>query len=187
MTTRVLYFRSPADWREWLETNHATAREVRVGFYKKRSGKPSITWPESVAEALCHGWIDGIRHRLDEDRYTIRFTPRKRGSTWSAVNIRMAKELEAAGRMTAAGRTAFQARVEARSRVYSYEQNGVGLDPVRLKALKRNKAAWAFFEAQPPGYRKMVLHWVMQAKTEDTRDRRFGRLVESLTAGKRLT
>src|SRR5262245_10771434 len=119
---KVHYFESPAQWREWLERNHAASSQVHVGFFKKHRGKRGMTWPESVAEALCFGWIDGVRHAVDDDRYKIRFTPRKKGSTWSAVNIRMIKELEDAGKMTQAGRAAFAERTDGKSIRYSYEQ-----------------------------------------------------------------
>ena len=127
MEREIRYFETPAAWRAWLKSNHRNAKELHVGFFKKHASTPSITWPESVAEALCFGWIDGLRKRIDDDRYVICFTPRKRGSIWSAVNMRLMKELEAAGRMTAAGRAAFDARTEAKSRVYSYERANAAL------------------------------------------------------------
>jgi uncharacterized protein YdeI (YjbR/CyaY-like superfamily) len=183
---RAAYFRSPADFRKWLAKNHAKARELLVGYYKKGSGKPSLTWPESVAEALCYGWIDGIRRRVDDQRYTIRFTPRRARSTWSAINIRLMKELEAAGKMTPAGRAAFAKRVPEKSRVYAYEQRKeIRLAPALVKKFKKNKAAWAFFEKQPPSYRKLAAKWVMSAKQEATRDGRFARLLSSAAAGER--
>jgi uncharacterized protein YdeI (YjbR/CyaY-like superfamily) len=180
------FFKSPSDFRAWLEKNHATAKELLVGYHRKSTGKPTITWPESVAEALCFGWIDGIRRRIDDESYTIRFTPRRAGSSWSAVNIRMIEDLEAAGRMTAAGRASFDRRTNAQSRGYSYERRDATFDAARLKAFRKNTAAWAFFDAQPPGYRQTITWWVMSAKQEDTRDRRLAKLVVSSAAGKRL-
>lgn len=181
------FFKSPSEFRTWLEKHHNTARELVVGFHRKNTGRPTITWPESVAEALCFGWIDGIRRRIDGERYTIRFTPRRPGSAWSAVNIRMVLELEAAGRMTPAGRAAFERRRQGEPAGYSYERRHEAVfDEKRLKAFMRNRAAWAFFEAQPPGYRRMMTWWVMSAKGEDTRDRRLARLVASSAAGKRV-
>lgn len=185
MKCGIRYFKSPGEWRAWLKANHRKAKEIQVGYFKKDSGKPSITWPESVAEALCFGWIDGIRRGVDEERYTIRFTPRRRGSTWSDVNIRMVKALEAGGKMTAAGRAAFEGRVQKKSRVYSYEQGSAELNAARLREFKKNRAAWDFFNAQPASYRKKAVWWVMSAKNEQTRQSRFARLLESAAAGKR--
>ena len=182
------FFASPSELRQWFVKHHATAQELLVGYHRKVSGRPTITWPESVAEALCFGWIDGIRRRIDDERYTIRFTPRRRGSSWSAMNIRMVQELEAAGRMMPAGRAAFESRKSADPAGYSYERRGEAVfDERRLKRFKKNKAAWAFFEAQPPGYRKTITWWVMSAKQEDTRDRRLAKLIASSAAGKRVT
>ena len=181
------FFKSPSELRKWFEKNHATAKELLVGFHRKDTGRPTITWPESVAEALCFGWIDGIRRRMDAERYTIRFTPRRRGSSWSAVNIRMVQELEAAGRMTAAGRAAFEGRRAADSPGYSYERRNAEFDERCLEIFKKNGKAWAFFQAQPPGYRRLLTFYVMSAKQEDTRDRRLAKLIASSASGKRLT
>jgi uncharacterized protein YdeI (YjbR/CyaY-like superfamily) len=181
------FFRGPAAFRAWLDKNHRTAAEILVGFKKRHTGKPSMTWPESVAVALCYGWIDGIRQRMDDERYTIRFTPRRPSSVWSAVNVRLIAELEAAGGMTDAGRAAFAARKDPTSKGYSYERREADLDEARVARFKRNRAAWRFFTAQPPGYRKLMLWWVMSAKQEVTRDRRFARLLEASAAGKRIT
>ena len=189
MKDQPRFFSTPNAFRTWLQKNQATTQEILVGMYKNHTGKKSITWPESVAEALCFGWIDGVRKRLDDEQYTTRFTPRRPGSIWSAVNIRLVAELEAAGKMTEAGRAAFARRTEVKSRVYSYEQKVAAdakLDKSKAREFKKNKAAWAFFETLPPSYRKKVLRWVMIAKGEDTKDRRFKRLVESCAAGKRL-
>ena len=172
--------------RKWLERHHTTAGELLVGFHRKNTGRPTLTWPESVAEALCFGWIDGIRRRVDEERYSIRFTPRRPGSGWSAINIKMMASLEAEGRMTAAGRAVFEARKDKSSSGYSYERREAAFDASRLKAFQKNKAAWAFFEAQPAGYRRTITWWVMSAKQEDTRDRRLARLIASSAAKKRI-
>src|SRR5687768_315188 len=141
----VTFFATPADFRSWLEKNHDTATELLVGFHKKGSGKPSITWPESVDEALCVGWIDGIRRSLSEDAYTIRFTPRQAKSTWSKVNVARVAELTAQGRMLPAGLAAFAARDPARTGLASYEDGPVTLAPRYLKALRANARAWAFW------------------------------------------
>jgi uncharacterized protein YdeI (YjbR/CyaY-like superfamily) len=158
------FFRTPAHFRKWLENNHATAAELWVGFYKKNSGKRSITWPESVDEALCFGWIDGIRKRVDEISYQIRFTPRRRGSVWSATNIKRAKELVEQRRMRPSGLKALAARTENKSGIYSYEQRKTELGEPYAKLLKKNKAASNFFEMQPASYRKMVGWWIISVR-----------------------
>jgi uncharacterized protein YdeI (YjbR/CyaY-like superfamily) len=180
------FFRAPDDFRTWLEKNHATATELWVGFYKKDSGKPSITWPESVDQALCFGWIDGIRKGVDEISYQIRFTPRRRGSIWSATNIKGAKELTRQKQMQPAGLKAFAARIENKSGIYSYEQRSTELSEPYAKLLKKNKAAWNFFEKQPPSYRKMIGWWIISAKKEETRMIRLTRLISECAKGKRL-
>jgi uncharacterized protein YdeI (YjbR/CyaY-like superfamily) len=181
------FFATPADFRQWLERHHQTERELLVGFYKKGSGRPSITWPESVAEALCFGWIDGVRRSIDDESYTIRFTPRKRGSIWSAVNMRLAEELIRDGRMQPAGLAAWQARDPAKSAVYSFEQKEAArLAPEMEARFRENAQAWKFWEAQPPGYRKTAAHYVMSAKREDTRARRLQTLIDDSAAGQRI-
>lgn len=177
------FFRSPVELRAWFERNHATAQELHVGFYKVGSGEPSITWPQSVDEALCFGWIDGIRRSLDDQSYTIRFSPRKLGSTWSAVNIRRAKALIDRGLMRPAGLKAFEARRENRSGIYSYEQRVVDLQEPYNSLLKQNEAAWQFFQMQPPSYRKAVSWWIISAKKEETRLRRVEKLIEYSVKG----
>jgi uncharacterized protein YdeI (YjbR/CyaY-like superfamily) len=172
--------------RKWFEKNHATVPELWVGFYKKSSGKASITWPESVDEALCFGWIDGIRKRVDEVSYKQRFTPRRRGSIWSAVNIKRATALADQGRMRPAGVKAFAARHENKSGIYSYEQRREELGEPHNSMLKKNKAAWDFFRAQPPGYRKMVGWWIISAKKEETRMKRLEKLIGQSARRKRL-
>src|SRR5262249_7691466 len=151
---QVQFFKSPADFRKWLERNHTKAQELWVGYYKKSSGKPSITWPESVDEALCFGWIDGIRKNVDEISYTIRFTHRKQRSIWSAVNIKRAEELIKAGQMQPAGLKAFQGRKEERSGIYAYEQKGQTLDGMYAQQFRANEKAWNFFQVQPSWYQK---------------------------------
>ncbi|HJS29742.1 MAG TPA: YdeI/OmpD-associated family protein [Anaerolineales bacterium] len=180
----VTFFETPAGFRQWLEENHSAAPELWVGYYKKGSGRPSVTWPESVDEALCFGWIDGIRKSLDETSYTIRFTPRRPGSIWSAVNIRRAQELIDQGRMQPDGLKAYQARRENRSGIYSYEQRQDQLPEVYAQELRKNDAAWEFFQAQPPWYRKAAGWWVVSAKKEETRLRRLDQLIEDSAAGR---
>ena len=180
-----VFFATPAAFRNWLKRNHATCREQWIGFYRKASGRPSITWPESVDEALCFGWIDGVRRRHDEDSYTIRFTPRRPRSTWSAVNVRRVAELEAEGRMTAAGRAAFERRTADRTGIYSHERRGqVGLGEVYEAELRADQAAWAYFQAQPPWYRRAAAHWVTSAKREETRRRRLAQLIQDSAGGR---
>lgn len=179
-----IFFPTPADFRAWLEANHATAGELLVGFYKKGSGRPSITWPESVDQALCFGWIDGVRRRVDDESYTIRFTPRRRGSTWSLVNTRRALELIEEGLMQPAGLAAFEARDPARTDEYSYENRPQGLDSPYEAQFRANAAAWAYWEAQPPHYRRGAAHWVMSAKREETRQRRLATLIADSAAGR---
>ena len=183
---KITYFRTPTDLRKWFAKHHAAEQELWVGYYKKGSARPSITWPESVDEALCVGWIDGIRKSVDEERYTIRFTPRKRSSIWSAVNIKRARELKRQGLMQESGLEAFKARCENKSGVYSYEQRSADLPEPYLRVLKKNKAAWKFFESQPPGYRKQMSWWVVSAKTEETRLKRLAKLMGVSAAGQRM-
>ncbi len=183
---RPRFFKSPAAFRAWLKKHHKTKDELLVGYYKKHTGKPSMTWSESVAEALCFGWIDGIRRRVDDEAYTIRFTPRRKTSAWSAVNVKMMAALEAAGKMTPAGRVIFRARKDPKDPGYSYESRDSEFDAKRLKIFKRNKAAWRFFEAQAPSYQRTARHWVMSAKRDETRDRRLAMLIEKSEGGSRV-
>jgi uncharacterized protein YdeI (YjbR/CyaY-like superfamily) len=175
------FFATPADLRAWFDANHANTDVLWIGFHRKGSSTPSITWPESVDEALCFGWIDGIRKRVDETSYMIRFTPRRRRSIWSAINVGRIAELERQGRVTEAGRKAFDARLEARTAVYSFEQRGTELDGAYLKTLKANRAAWASWQGRTPSYRKTHTWWVISAKKEETRQRRLAQLIASLT------
>jgi uncharacterized protein YdeI (YjbR/CyaY-like superfamily) len=183
---RIVYFPSPAALGKWFEDHHLEAEELWVGYFKKGTGRPSVTWPESVDEALCVGWIDGIRKRVDEDRYTIRFTPRKRGSVWSAVNIRRARALIDAGRVRPTGLEAFEARRENRSGIYSYEQRRAQLEEPYASLLKKHKTAWDFFQAQPPSYRKAASWWVVSARKEETRRKRLKKLTEYSARRRRI-
>jgi len=183
---KIVYFATPADLRQWFARHHHTATELWVGFHKKGSGKPSVTWPQSVDEALCVGWIDGIRKNVNATSYTIRFTPRRPSSTWSAINIRRAEELSAAGRMKSAGRRAFAARRENRSGIYSYEQRREAFDEPYASRLKQNRAASRFFAAQPPSYRRAACWWVVSAKREDTRLKRLAMLIDLSAHGQRI-
>lgn len=183
------FFETPKAMRAWLKKHHASETELIVGYYKVhcvRAGEKSITWPQSVAEALCFGWIDGIRRTIDEDRYTIRFTPRRKGSKWSAINIRLMGELDAEGRMTDAGRAVFQARKDPGASGYKAQKKDAEFDPARVQTFMKNKVAWEFYQAQPNGYRKMYAWWVMQARQEETRDRRLHKLIEASARKQRL-
>jgi uncharacterized protein YdeI (YjbR/CyaY-like superfamily) len=182
----ITFFESPAGFRKWLEKHHATERELWVGYHKKDSGKPSIMWPESVDEALCFGWIDGVRKSVDETSYKIRFTPRRTGSIWSAVNIKRAQELIETGRMRPAGLEAFQNRKEDRARLYSYEQEGAKLSGEYERKLKADPKAWEFFRAQPPWYQRTSSWWIMSAKKEETRLKRLDQLIADSAQGRTI-
>jgi len=171
----------------WFTRNAATESELIVGFYKRASGRDSITWPESVDEALCVGWIDGVRSRIDDEAYKIRFTPRKPTSTWSAINIERVRVLRAEGRMTDAGLRAFAQRREAKSKIYAYEQaEAAALSPLEEAQFRKNKVAWTFFEAQPPGYRHQMIWRIVSAQRSATRDGRLAKLVAASELGTRL-
>lgn len=179
------YFTSPAAWRGWLAKNHGGKTELWVGFHKRATGKPSLTWPQAVEQALAFGWIDGLRQSVDAERYRIRFTPRKPGSNWSAINVRTAERLIETGEMAPAGKAAFEARLAHRTAVYSFEQRQEAkLPPAMQRALRANAEAWAFFQAQPPWYRRTAAFWVTSAKKEETRELRFAQLLESSAAGR---
>jgi uncharacterized protein YdeI (YjbR/CyaY-like superfamily) len=181
------FFASPAQFRAWLEAHHAQEKELLVGFYKRGSGKPSITWPESVDEALCFGWIDGVRRNVDEQAYSIRFTPRKPTSIWSTINVAKVAQLEQLGKMTDAGRRAFAARTPERTGVYSFERSEAAqFTPEQEQQLRANTAATAFFDAQPPWYRRTATHWVISAKREETRARRLDQLLRDSAQGRTL-
>jgi len=179
-----VFFATPTDFRNWLDANHTTAVELWVGYYKKGSERPSITWPESVDEALCVGWIDGLRKSIDGESYKIRFTPRRATSIWSAVNTRRMAELLAAGRVRAAGVKAFEARSESKTGIYTYEQRDLArFDAVTEKKFRTHKKAWKYFQAQSLAYRHMVTWWVVSAKRPETRQKRLAVLIESCEKG----
>jgi uncharacterized protein YdeI (YjbR/CyaY-like superfamily) len=185
MTGKPTFFETPAAWRPWLAANHATASELSVGFWKRGSGKASITWPESVDEALSFGWIDGVRHRIDDEAYRIRFTPRKPGGIWSAVNLKRFVELRAEGRITPAGELAHDVG-KHRTGVYSYERAASDLSPEQTKAFQASAKAWTFFQAQPPGYRKLTIHRILAAKTPATQAKRLALLIDASARARRL-
>jgi uncharacterized protein YdeI (YjbR/CyaY-like superfamily) len=184
---KPIYFPTPADFRAWLEANHARAEELLVGFHKKGSGRPSLTWPESVDEALCFGWIDGVRRSLGETAYTIRFTPRRPTSIWSAANVAKVRRLTKEGRMRPAGERAFAERTPERTGVYSFERHASAkLSKEQEARLRANRKAAAFFDAQPPWYRRTSIHWVVSAKRPETRERRLALLIEDCALGRRI-
>jgi uncharacterized protein YdeI (YjbR/CyaY-like superfamily) len=180
------FFRTPAEFRRWLERHHDSETELWVGFYKKDSGKGGMVYMQAVEEALCFGWIDGRVRGRDAESYMQRFTPRKAKSVWSAVNLRKVEELTRAGRMAPAGVAAHAGRDPTRAGQYSFENRDVVLSPAFTKRFQAKKRAWAFFEKQPPGYRRVAAFWVMSAKREETRERRFDRLVEDSGNGMRI-
>ena len=182
-----MFFATAAAWRAWLERNHSVEVELVVGFYKTMSGKPSMSWPESVDEALCFGWIDGVRRRLDVDAYCIRFTPRKAQSIWSAINVAKIEALRKAAKMHPAGEAAFANRTVEKTGVYSFERaEAAKFSKVQLQRLKKNPTAWAFFEMQAPWYQRTCAHWVTSAKQEVTRERRLQQLIADSAAGRRI-
>ncbi len=183
---KAVFFSSATELRNWFQCNHATAMELWVGFHKKHTRRPSITWPESVDEALCVGWIDGIRTSIDAESYLIRFTPRRRGSIWSAVNIRRVEALTNEKRMQPAGLAAFASRVENKSGIYSYEQRTEQLPEPYAELLRKNRKAWRFFQEQPASYRKAIAWWVVSAKQEETRQKRLRKLATASARGERL-
>jgi uncharacterized protein YdeI (YjbR/CyaY-like superfamily) len=179
------FFASPDDFRAWLEKHHDIENEVFVGFYKKATGKQAMTWSQAVDEALCFGWIDSVMRRIDEERHMQRFTPRRRGSIWSKVNIAKVAKLKEAGLMHPAGLAAFEARSEARSGIYAFEQEKAAELPAEYeKRLRANAAAWRYWQASAPSYRRTATHWVTSAKKEETRERRLAQLIEDSAAGR---
>jgi uncharacterized protein YdeI (YjbR/CyaY-like superfamily) len=187
VSARLLFFATPEDFRKWLGKNHATASELWVGFYKKSSGRQSITWPESVDEALCFGWIDGLRKSIDANSYEIRFTPRKPRSNWSAVNILRIQELAREGRMHPAGIRAFTQRAPERSGVYAYEnRKSAVLSKAAEKQFRSNRPAWEFFQKQPASYRQTAIWWVVSAKRTETQKRRLETLIADSKAARRV-
>ncbi|TRW27606.1 bacteriocin-protection protein [Flavobacterium zepuense] len=181
------FFKTQADFRQWLTHNHNKDKELLVGFYKTGTGKESITWPQSVDQALCFGWIDGVRKSIDAESYTIRFTPRKTNSMWSAINIDKMESLIALKLVKPEGLAAFEKRTENKSRIYSHEQKDVAKLPPDMEAeFKANTIAWDFFTTQAPSYQKVILHWITSAKQEKTRLQRFEKLIHASTEGKRI-
>ena len=183
---KPIFFATPAEWRTWLERNHANTSEVLVGFYRKASGRPTMTWSEAVDQALCFGWIDGVRKGIDEESYYNRFTPRRPNSNWSAINIKKVEQLTKQGLMHPAGLAAFERLSDERSKTYSYERANAQLDEAYEKRFREHKGAWAFWESQPPGYRKVATWWVISAKREETRERRLATLIEDSANGRRI-
>jgi len=173
------FFATGADFRKWLENNHDKADELLVGFWKRDSGRPSLTWPESVDQALCFGWIDGVRRRIDDESYSIRFTPRRKSSIWSAINIAKVEQLIKNGLMMPAGLAAYNARKAERSAIYAYENDARELDPEFEKQFRKNKRAWKFFAAQPDWWRRQKAYWLSSAKQEATRVKRLEKLIEA--------
>lgn len=184
--TELTFFESPDDFAGWLEKHHDSRDELWVGFYKKDSGRPSITWPESVDEALCFGWIDGIRRKVDEISYAIRFTPRRPDSVWSKRNIERYEILEREGRIHPAGKASYSSRDDERSGIYSYEQRPERLPKDLEKPLRANKAAWKFYQSQPPWYRRAANWWIVSAKRDSTKRKRLAKLIEDSAAGRTI-
>lgn len=182
----VEYFPAPQDFRAWLEIHHGTCTELWMGFYKKATGKPSPTWSESVDQALCFGWIDGIRVSIDDERYANRFTPRKPGSNWSAVNLQKVAALAEQGLMMPAGMAAYEARQPEKSQEYSYENRHIPLGPENEAAFRADRRAWEFFESQAPWYQRTAAFWVMSAKRKETRKARLAQLIDDSAAGRRI-
>jgi uncharacterized protein YdeI (YjbR/CyaY-like superfamily) len=180
------FFLTQNDFRDWLEKNHATAAELIVGYYKVGSGRPSMTWPESVDQALCFGWIDGVRRSVDKDSYCIRFTPRRSTSIWSDINIKKVEELTQAGLMKPEGLQAFALRKDHKSRIYAYEKLPSTLDPVLEKQFQESETAWKFFNEQPKSYKNLIIHWIMAAKQEKTKLDRLAKTIQASESQKRL-
>jgi uncharacterized protein YdeI (YjbR/CyaY-like superfamily) len=181
------FFASPQEFREWLAEHHDKADELLVGFYKVGTGKPSMTWPESVDEALCAGWIDGVRRRIDDESYSIRFTPRRASSTWSAINLKRIQELQEEGRVLAMGQKAFELRKEAKTGIYAYEQSEKAeLTEQQLRRFQENEEAWNHFRSEAPWYQRNATWWVVSAKRDETKEKRLGVLIDSSANGKRI-
>lgn len=181
------FFESAQHFRHWLEANHVTETELIVGFRKVNTGMPSMTWSESVDEALCVGWIDGVRKRIDDASYMIRFTPRKLGSIWSLVNVAKVQNLVAQGRMRPAGLAAYEARRQDKTGVYAFERDKPAeLAPAETRAFKKNRTAWKYFEAAASSYRRVIVHWVVSAKQQATRQRRFEQLIQACAEQRRI-
>ena len=179
----VLFFATTAELRDWFDAHHQTVDELWLGYHKKRTGRPTITWSEAVDEALCVGWIDSVRYSLDDDRSAQRFTPRRPGSTWSAINVQKVAELTAQGRMRPAGLAAFEARDREKTAIYSYEREAAALTDDETGRIRANKAAWSDWQRRPPSYRKTVTYWVVSAKKPETRERRLDAVIDAAAAG----
>ncbi len=179
------FFANASDFRCWLASNHEIAPELLVGFWKKASGKPSIDWPQARDQALCFGWIDGIRKSLGDEAYTIRFTPRRKGSIWSKVNVERFAALKAEGQMTPAGEQAYEEN-KHKTGLYAYENRLAKLGPEEELEFRKHEPAWADWQRRPPGYRKVVLHWITSAKKPETRSKRLMILIESSTKGEKI-
>ena len=185
MAKQPTYFATEADFRRWLSANHEAAPELLVGFWKKGSRKPSIDWPQARDQALCFGWIDGVRKSLGDEAYTIRFTPRRKGSIWSKVNIERFNALKADGQMTPAGERAYEEN-KGKSGLYAYERELAVLSDRDEALFRRNKKASADWDKRPPGYRRVVLHWVTSAKKPETRAKRLATLIECSAKGEKI-
>ena len=183
---KATFFENQWEFRKWLELHHQNESELFVGYYKVGTGKPSLTWSESVDQALCFGWIDGVRRSIDAESYCIRFTPRKKNSIWSAINIAKVDELTKAGLMTAEGLKAFSFRKEDKSSIYSHENDAKSLEVISEKLFKSHADAWTFFQKQAPSYQKLMLHWVMSAKQEKTKTIRLEKLINESKAQRRI-
>ncbi|MFA7361324.1 MAG: YdeI/OmpD-associated family protein [Candidatus Kapaibacterium sp.] len=182
-----VFFENQAEFRKWLKANHKKETELIVGFYKKDSGKFNMSWSDAVDEALCFGWIDSTRRSIDEISYCNRFTPRKKSSNWSAINIAKVEELMKAGKMMPAGLEAFSFRKEEKSKVYSFENDTIELSPFLEREFKKHKAARDFFLKQAPSYQRIVVHWIMSAKKEETRFGRLEKMIKYSEEGKRIS
>lgn len=176
---KARFFTTPTEFRKWLEKHHKKETKLIVGFYKVGTGKSSITWPQSVDQALCFGWIDGVRRSIDDESYSIRFTPRSSTSIWSTINIKKIEELKKAGLMTLEGQKAFDLRKEDKSGIYSHEKESFKLHHNYEKQFKMNKPAWNFFNKQTPSYKKVIVHWIMSAKQEKTRVSRLEKAIKT--------
>ena len=184
---RIEFFKTPAAFRAWLKRHHAEHRILHVGFHKRHTGKPSLTWPQAVKEALCFGWIDGVRHRIDDERYTIRFTPRRPGSTWSAVNLRTVRALIRAQRMSPHGLRVYEERDRKKAGLYSFEQRRtIRLAPRHARVFRDHQPAWTWYRAQAPWYQRTAAFYVENARQEETRLRRLASLISNSAAGRKI-
>lgn len=183
---KTIFFETQVDFRKWLEKNHKNETELLVGFYKVGSGKPSLTWSQSVDQALCFGWIDGVRRTIDEESYSIRFTPRRKNSNWSAINIKKVEALSKAGLMTVEGQRAYSFKKDNKSGIYTYENDVVDFDPKYENQFKENQMAWNFFVEQAPSYKRVTIQWIMAAKQEKTRLSRLEKTIRESELQRRI-